>query len=125
MKLFRCYPKRFYSANLGAQKYDTKFIEPIEDFNFDTEYFAKLSKNLAKKEFINYDMVNEKSIENLIKVAGDQVDNPFLLVENDLSRTKEFAMKNIVSLKFLFILSASNTILLNRRGQFLQFKTQR
>ena len=57
--------------------------------------------NLASMEkFQNYDAENEVSIQNLIKIAGAQVENPFSLVENDLAKTKEFAMKNIVSLLF-------------------------
>ena len=100
MKLFKV-SRRSFSIKKTVPvppKYDTSFIEPIEDFNFDTEFFARLSMKLANQEtFKNYDEENEKSIQSLIKIAGAQVSNPFELVEKDLIRTKEFAMKNIVS----------------------------
>jgi len=54
--------------------FDTRFIEPIEDFEFQSDVFAKLAVDLAAQESFPEKRIlieeNERLIENLQKKAG-------------------------------------------------------
>ena len=96
-------PRKHFSTKM-AQKVNTEFLDPIEDFNFDTEMFSRPAIDLAsqprfeEKEVINRN--NQALISKLQEMAGEQKEDPFALVVKDLETTKEFAMKNILKTNY-------------------------
>lgn len=86
-------------------------MQPLEDFEFDSYHFSQSAIHLTNHEIPEKEKLqghNKRCLETIANFQGcweqaNQMEkseasneDPFLLVENDLKRTKEFAIKNIV-----------------------------
>ena len=62
--------------------------------------FAQLAMDMAKqksyKDKAELNKENTEMIQQLKSMANDQVEDPFRLVLDDLDKTKEFAINNIL-----------------------------
>ena len=67
---------RSFSTQVPREKVNTDFIDPIEDFNFDTEFFSELAiKMAAQKKFDEKEVIiakNQLLIRKLQNMAGSQ-----------------------------------------------------
>ena len=74
-------------------------IQPLEDYEFDSEAFSKNAIDLAHNSHTFDKQTLQQENDQLLQNIRDKLklkDDPFKLVEEDLKGTKDFAITNIV-----------------------------